>query len=79
MTTWSKGHVTWGVGSPRLSLVALDFFFFFLFLLLFCPIEDIRIIKKCYFVKNHYTQIQVYTIHLELETSKICEACSIVY
>ena len=31
------------------------------------------------FRKNHYTQMQVYTIHLELETSKICEACSIVY
>ena len=33
------------------------------------------------FHKNHNKQIQVYTVqqHLELETSKTCEACSIVH
>ena len=33
------------------------------------------------FHKNLNKQIQVYTIqqHLELETSKTCEACSIAY
>ena len=33
------------------------------------------------FHKNRNKQIQVYTIqqHLELETGKICEACSIVH
>ena len=57
-------------------------FFFFLFYC-FSHFEDIHIIiiKKRVFHKNRNKQIQVYKLqqHLQLETGKTCEACSIVH
>ena len=53
-------------------------FFFFLFFFIVLPI--LKIYYKMFFYKNRNTQIQVYSIQrLELETDKICEACSIVH
>ena len=72
-------YKSWVVNSfpLKIFLITKEFFLFYCF----SHFEDIHLIKKCYFKKiviNKYQYINTTTFRAT-ETSKPCEACSIVH